>query len=71
MPRSGWLKPKSPDLVLQEIWGYLCCHYAIRTLMWEAADHNGTDPDRISFVAAVRITRRSIAHEGDFSPSQP
>ena len=65
------LRSKSPDLVLQEIWGYLCCHYAIRTLMWEAAAHAGTDPDRVSFVAALRITRRSIAHEGDFPPSQP
>ena len=65
------LRSKSPDLVLQEIWGYLCCHYAIRTLMWEAAAHADTDPDRVSFVAALRITRRSIAHEGDFSPSRP
>lgn len=65
------LRSKSPDLVLQEIWGHLCCHYAIRTLMWEAAAHTGADPDRVSFVAALRITRRSIAHEGDFSPSGP
>ena len=65
------LRSKSPELVLQEIWGYLCCHYAIRTLMWEAAAHADTDPDRVSFVAALRITRRSIAHEGDFSPSRP
>ena len=65
------LRSKSPDLVLQEIWGYLCCHYAIRTLMWEAAAHADTDPDRVSFVAALRITRRSIAHEGDFSPCGP
>jgi hypothetical protein len=34
----------SPELVLQEIWGHLCCHYAIRTLMWEAADHAHVDP---------------------------
>ena len=27
------LRSKSPDLVLQEIWGHLCCHYAIRCLM--------------------------------------
>ena len=65
------LRSKSPDLVLQEIWGHLCCHYAIRTLMCEAAAHADTDPDRVSFVAALRITRRSIAHEGDFSPSRP
>jgi hypothetical protein len=63
------LRSKSPDLVLQEVWGHLCCHYAIRTLMWEAADHAGIDPDRVSFVAALRIARRSISVARDFSPS--
>lgn len=65
------LRSKSPPLVLQEIWGHLCCHYAIRTLMAETAAQEGHDPDRISFVAALRVTRRSIAHQGDFSPSGP
>jgi len=64
------LRSKSPDLVLQEIWGHLCCHYAIRTLMWEAADHAHVDPDRVSFVAALRIARRSITAARDFSPSR-
>ena len=63
------LRSPSPDLVLQEIWGYLCCHYAIRTLMWAAADDIGADPDRASLVAALRTTRRSIAQQGDFPPS--
>jgi hypothetical protein len=63
------LRSKSPDLVLQEIWGHLCCHYAIRTLMWEAADHAKVDPDRVSFVAALRIARRSISAARDFPPS--
>jgi Insertion element 4 transposase N-terminal/Transposase DDE domain len=63
------LRSKSPELVLQEIWGHLCCHYAIRTLMWEAADHAHVDPDRVSFVAALRIARRSISAARDFSPS--
>ncbi len=62
------LRSKSPELVLQEIWGHLCCHYAIRTLMLDAAVHAGQDPDRISFVAALRISRRSIAQQGAFSP---
>ena len=62
------LRSKSPDLVLQEVWGHLCCHYAIRTLMWEAADQVGVDPDRVSFVAALRIARRSISVARDFSP---
>ena len=62
------LRSKSPDLVRQEIWGHLCCHFAIRSLMAEAADHAGHDPDRISFVAALRITRQTIAQPGAFSP---
>jgi hypothetical protein len=62
------LRSKSPDLVLQEIWGHLCCHYAIRTLMWEAARRAAVDPDRVSFVAALRIARRSIPAARDFPP---
>jgi hypothetical protein len=62
------LRSKSPDLVTQEIWGHLCCHYAIRSLMFDAAEHSGRDPDRVSFVAALRISRRSIAQQGAFPP---
>ncbi|HEX4082276.1 MAG TPA: IS4 family transposase [Acidimicrobiales bacterium] len=62
------LRSKSPELVRQEIWGHLCCHYAVRTLMWEAADTAGEDPDRVSFVAALRIARRSVAQRGAFPP---
>ena len=62
------LRSKSPDLVLQEIWGHLCCHFAIRSLMTEAATHSGHDPDRVSFVAALRITRATIAQPGAFPP---
>lgn len=62
------LRSKSPDLVTQEIWGHLCCHYAIRALMFDAAIQAGRDPDRVSFVAALRISRRSIAQQGAFSP---
>lgn len=63
------LRSKSPDLVLQEIWGHLCCHYAIRSLMAQAAEHAGHDPDRVSFTAALRIVRQTVAHQGAFPPS--
>ena len=62
------LRSKSPALVQQEIWGHLCCHYAIRTLMLAAADDITVDPDRVSFVAALRITRRSLSQARGFSP---
>ncbi len=63
------LRSKSPDLVLQEIWGHLCCHFAIRTLMTQAATHAARDPDRVSFVAALRIVRQTLAQPGAFPPS--
>ena len=63
------LRSKSPDLVLQEIWGHLCCHYAIRSLMSQAAEHAGHDPDRVSFTAALRIVRQTISQQGSFPPS--
>lgn len=63
------LRSKSPALVEQEIWGHLCCHYAIRTLMFEAAHDADVDPDRVSFTAALRITRRSLSQARGFPPS--
>ncbi|WP_331734825.1 MULTISPECIES: IS4 family transposase [unclassified Streptomyces] len=62
------LRSKAPDLVQQEIWGHLCCHYAIRTLMADTAALSGHDPDRVSFVKALRIARRSVAQSA-FPPS--
>lgn len=65
------LRSKSPELITQEVWGHLCCHYAIRSLMFDAAAHSGHDPDRVSFTTALRIARRSISQAGAFPPSHP
>ena len=53
------LRSKTPDGVLQEAYGYLCVHYAIRALMHTAADHHDVDPDRISFTRSLHAARRS------------
>jgi len=44
----------------------LCCHYAIRTLMADVAVQTGRDPDRVSFVAALRIARDSAWRASGF-----
>ncbi len=62
------LRSKSPALVEQEIWGHLCCHFAIRTLMFEAAHDGSVDPDRVSFTAALNISRRSLSSARGFPP---
>jgi len=63
------LRSKAPDGVIQELYGYLCVHYAIRWLMHAVAIDAGEDPDRLSFTRALRVARRTTASHPDFSPS--
>jgi len=49
------LRSKRPDLVEQEFFGFLLTHFAIRGLMHEAALKADVDPDRLSYVHAVRV----------------
>jgi hypothetical protein len=53
------LRSKSPDMVRQEIYGYLLTHYAISALICKAATEADIDPDRIKFLRTVRIIRRA------------
>jgi hypothetical protein len=62
------LRSQSPDLVKQEIWGYLLTHYAISALICTAATAAGIDPDRVKFKRAVRIIRRRIDDPAAFPP---
>jgi IS4 transposase len=62
------LRSKTPDLVRQEFYGLILAHFAIRTLMHEAALHADEDPDRLSFLHAVRVVRRKLAVFGAFPP---
>jgi hypothetical protein len=65
------LRSRTPDLVLQELYGLLITHYAIRALMTEAADQAELDPDRLSFARTLRIIRRQVTAQAAFSPSPP
>ena len=57
------LRSKSPAVITQEIWGHLCCHYAIRTLMFDAAEHAGTSQSE------SRSSPRCASH-ADRSPNR-
>lgn len=54
------LRSKTPDLVKQEFYGLLMAHFAVRGLMHEAALRTKEDPDRLSFIHAVRVVRRKL-----------
>lgn len=63
------LRSKTPDLVKQEFYGLMMAHFAVRGLMHEAALKVDVDPDRLSFLHAVRVIRRKIAGFASISPS--
>jgi hypothetical protein len=62
------LRSQSPDMVRQEIYGYLLAHYAISALICRAATEADIDPDRVKFLRTVRIVRRRINDPAAFSP---
>jgi Insertion element 4 transposase N-terminal len=55
------LRSKSPDMIRQEIYGYLLTHYAISALICRAATEADIDPDRVKFLRTARIIRRRAA----------
>jgi hypothetical protein len=63
------LRSKTPDLVRQEFYGLMMAHFAIRGLMHEAALKADDDPDRISFLHAVRVIRRKLPLFAAIPPS--
>jgi len=62
------LRSKRPGLVIQELYGLLLAHFAIRGLMHEAALEHKRDPDELSFTHAVRVVRRTLPTFSAFSP---
>ena len=65
---STVLRSKTPDLVLQELWGLLLAHFAIRKLMAQAAWTRDLDPDRLSFTHAVRVIKRKLPQAAAVPP---
>ena len=63
------LRSKTPDLVRQEFYGLMMTHFAVRGLMHEAALKAREDPDRLSFLHAVRVVRRKLPHFVAIPPS--
>jgi hypothetical protein len=63
------LRSKTPELVRQELFGLMMLHFAVRGLMHEAALQADMDPDRLSFLHAIRVVRRKLPIFGAVSPS--
>ena len=63
------LRSKTPELVKQEFYGFMMAHFAVRGLMHEAALIADEDPDRLSFLHAVRVIRRKLPAFSTIPPS--
>lgn len=62
------LRSKMPELVLQETYGLLLAHFAIRGLMHEAALKDDVDADQLSFLHSVRVVKRKMQRSVAASP---
>lgn len=64
------LRSQKPVGVLQELYGLLIAHYAVRRVMWDAATAAALDPDRISFANALRLICMAIPEFQQVCPEQ-
>jgi len=64
------LRSRTPIGVLQELYGLLIAHYAVRALMAEAAATAGLAPTRLSFAHAVELVRVAIDDFHLVTPAQ-
>jgi hypothetical protein len=64
------LRSKKPVGIIQEAYGLLIAHYAVRSIMHDAAVQHQLDPDRLSFTNAVHIIRDAIPEFQMTAPEQ-
>ncbi|OWY62874.1 IS4 family transposase [cyanobacterium TDX16] len=65
--RKTPIRSLNPREVVQEIYGWLLGHYAVRHLMFTAAQQAGISPLRLGFTGTLKVLRRAIA---DFQDAQ-
>lgn len=59
---------QTPAMVTAQVYGILLAHYAVRWLMWQAADGAGYGPDRMGCTHSVPVVRRAAEGGAAFSP---
>lgn len=60
MGRKTPIRSLNPREVVQEIYGWLLGHWAVRCLMFQAAQRAGIAPLRLSFTGTLRVLRRAV-----------
>lgn len=55
------IRSKTPRLVVQEVYGWLLGHWAVRCLMFQAAQQQKISPLSLSFSGTLRVVRRAVS----------
>jgi hypothetical protein len=64
------LRSKTPEGVVQELYGLVIAHYAVRALMHQAAQRDDMDPDRLSFTHALEVIKDAIPDFEKIAPEE-
>ena len=58
--RKTPIRSLNPREVIQEVYGWLLGHWAVRLLMFQAAKEANIAPLRLSFTGTLRVIRRAL-----------
>ena len=58
--RKTPIRSKTPRLVVQEIYGWLLAHWAVRCLMFKASTDAGISPLSLGFTGSLRVEARAV-----------
>lgn len=62
------LRSKSPDLVIQELYGLFLAHFVVRFFMFQAAMKGEIEPEALSFKHSVFVIKNHLPILGNFFP---
>lgn len=68
--RKTPIRSKHPRGVVQEIYGWLLGHWAVRSLMFQAAQQQGLSPLRLGFTGTLRVVRRAVTQFQQVTPAE-
>ena len=58
--RKTPIRSLNPREVVQEIYGWLLGHWAVRSLMYQVAENAQISPLRLSFTGTLNVVRRAV-----------
>ena len=58
--RKTPIRSQNPREVVQEVYGWLLGHWAVRSVMFQVADHANISPLRLGFTGTLNVVRRAV-----------